>query len=157
MGVGYGSGLVGKKMLSLREMVVWLGIGPFEAFIHSVGLSVFLLLLTMKVENVLQSSWHVIFIPLYVSLSMDMYYNAVQSTRIIGFIVKNKSNIKFFIFHFFLLIIRIGLLIYTELILASILDGTVSDITALIPALVWAFLYLAFRLIPIVTLVRNDD
>lgn len=144
-------------LLSLREMVVWLGIGPFEAFIHSLGGLVFVLLLTLKVEGALDSSWYLVFSPLYVALAMDAYFHVIQCTRFLGFIVNNKTNIKFFIFHVILLVLRIGLILYLEIILANFLEDGSSNVISLVPPLLLSFFYLVFRLLPIVKQVRSID
>ena len=143
-------------LLSYRESVVWLGIGPFEAFLHSSGALVFLLLLTLRVESVLLLSWPVIFIPLYVSLALDSYYSLCQSTRIISYAVQNKRNIVFTVIHLFLLLWRIGLLLYIEVVIPSVLGGSMSS-TSLIPPFLFAIAYLTLRLFPILRLVKSSD
>jgi hypothetical protein len=143
-------------LLSLREMVVWLGLGPFEAFIHSTGAVFFILLLTLQVENALNTSWHVIFIPLYVAMIIDCYYSVIQFTRIVLYAIDNRENIRFAIFYFFLLIIRLGTMLYAEIEIANFLNGS-TTITSIVPPFALFFFYLLFRLIPIFRLVKNQD
>lgn len=142
-------------LLSMREMVVWLGVGPFEAFLHSMGLLFFVLLLTLRVEQVVTGTWHVVFIPLYTALTLDAYYNAIQFTRIINFVVRMKENIFFSIFHFVMLLIRIALLVYAEIETANVLDGS-SEPEYLIVPCVLIFCFLVFRLIPVIRSVKSD-
>ncbi|XP_011405119.1 PREDICTED: transmembrane protein 203-like [Amphimedon queenslandica] len=143
-------------LLSYKESVVWLGIGPFEAFLHSSGGLVFLLLLTLRVESVILLSWSAIFIPLYVSLALDSYYSLCQATRIISYVVQNKRNILFTVIHLFLLLWRIGLLLYIEVIIPRVLEDSIPS-TSLIPPFLFAISYLTLRLFPVLRLVKSSD
>lgn len=143
-------------LLSMREMVVWLGVGPFEAFLHSVGLLFFVLLLTLRVEQVLMGTWHIVFIPLYTALALDAYYNAIQYTRIINFVVREKQNIFFSIFHFVMLLIRITLLVYAEIETANVLDGSSEEEYLILPYLL-IFCFLVFRLVPVTRSVKSEQ
>lgn len=143
-------------LLSLKESVVWLGIGPFEAFLHSSGCLVFLLLLMLRVESVLTVSWHVIFVPLYTALSFDAYFSLCQTTRVLSYVVKNKKNIIFTIFHIFLLLWRIALLLYIEIVIAGVLDGTL-DSSAIITPFLLTITYLTLRLFPIIRVIKMSD
>lgn len=70
-------------LLSVEELIVWTGLGPFEIAIHSLGLAVFTCLVALQLEGIILTSWHVIFSPLYVTLGLHLYYLTILSTRMI--------------------------------------------------------------------------
>ncbi len=127
------------------------GIGPFEATAHSLGLLVFSILLTLKVESVIQSSWQVLFIPLYISLFLDAYYNCILVTRMILYSIKEESNRLFSILSSVLTIVRLALLAYINIQIPSVLDtglqngGSTVTIRPLIPPICFLVAYLTFR------------
>ena len=136
-------------------MALWIGIGPFEAFLHSLGLLIFTLLLTLRVESVIESSWHVIFIPLYLALSLDTYYNIILFTRMIAYSFDTHYNRVFDGIYLVLLVIRIAVLTYLEIQIANVLDGS-ADISTLIAPLILVFVYLSGRLLPVTRSVTRD-
>ena len=80
-------------LLSFRELIVWIGVGPFEVALHSLGLLVFTLLLAIRVEGHLPTAtWHSVFIPLYVTLALHAYFSLVLFVRMMAFVVKKISG-----------------------------------------------------------------
>lgn len=140
----------------MKEMYVWLGLGPFEAFLHSVGGLVFVLMLTLQIEHVITISWHLIFVPLYISLALDSYFNILQLTRIIAYVIDTKNNLIFAVFHSVLLAIRIGIFLYAEIETANVLNSK-SNVESLLPPITLFILYLSFRLIPIMRVIKSSD
>lgn len=65
---------------SWEEIVVWIGVTIFEAWIHTVCVIVFLLFMTLKLDGILDRSWWVVFSPLFVGNALSAYF------CIIGFI-----------------------------------------------------------------------
>ena len=138
------------KMLLLREVVVLFGIGPFEATAHSLGLLVFSILLTLKVESAINSSWQVLFVPLYISLFLDAYYNSILVTRMILYSIKEESNRFLSALHSILTVVRLAILVYVEIQIPSVLDRGVAldsivTATSLVPPICLLFAYLTVR------------
>ena len=142
-------------MLLLKEVAVWIGFGPFEVFVHSLGSFILSLLITLKVESAINSSWHTIFIPLYTALLLDAYYNAVLITRMTLYAVENESNRLFSALYAALTIVRVALLTYLEIQTASVLNMS-ADIDALIPPLTLVFVYLGLRFFLLSRTVPNN-
>ena len=115
-------------LLSLQELIVWTGLGPFEVALHSIGLLIFTCLLTLQLETVIDTSWHAVFSPLYVALGLHVYYLVVVSARMATWCVQRarKSTAAVVIItsaSFF----GAGLLFYVEYAIASYLDGTIEQ------------------------------
>ena len=137
-------------LLSLREMIVWLGLGPFEAFLHSLGLLVFSFLLTLRVEGVISvdTSWHVVFSPLYVAIAVDTYFNMLMYTRMAANAYDYSRDIIFVVLYLALILLRIALTLYTEVEIARVLDGT-AEVDALVAPVVMDVTYLSLRITPL--------
>ena len=75
-------------LLSHRELISWTGLGPFEASLHCFALCLISILSTLRLTNTLNVSWHVIFIPLYVTMALTVHYNVVLSIRLVWYIKK---------------------------------------------------------------------
>ena len=137
-------------LLSLREMIVWLGLGPFEAFLHSLGLFVFSLLLTLRVEEVISvdTSWHVVFSPLYVAIALDTYFNMLMYTRMAANAYDYSRDAIFVVCYLALVLLRIGLTLYSEIEIARVLDGN-AGLDALVPPIVLDVGYLSLRVSPL--------
>ena len=137
-------------LLSLREMIVWLGLGPFEAFLHSLGLLVFSLLLTLRVEGVISdgTSWHVVFSPLYVAIAVDTYFNMLMYTRMAANAYDYSRDVVFVVLYLALVLLRIALTLYTEVEIARVLDGT-AEVDALVAPVVMDVTYLSLRITPL--------
>lgn len=134
-------------MLLLREIVVISGVGSFELAAHSLGLFVFSILLTLRVELILNSSWHIIFIPLYTALIIDGYYTVIQLTRLVLHALKDEKEKSFLFFSFILSLfggVRLGALIYLEIETANMLEYQTS-FTSLIAPIALIFSYTALR------------
>lgn len=129
----------------IREVVVWLGLGPFEATVHSLGLLVFSILLTLKVESVIGPSWHVMFSPLYAALFIDAYYNCILGTRMVIFSIKEDSNRFFCAIYSVLTFIRLVLLLYVEIQTANVLNTPANLSQYLISPLILLLVYLSLR------------
>ena len=137
-------------LLSLREMIVWLGLGPFEAFLHSLGLLIFSLLLTLRVEGVISAgtSWHVVFSPLYVAIAVDTYFNMLMYTRMVANAYDYNRDGIFVMVYLSLVLMRIALTLYTEVAVARVLDGS-TQVDALVAPVVMDVTYLSLRITPL--------
>lgn len=109
-------------ILSMRELVVWTGLGPFEVSVHSFALCVFALLTTLRVEGILSASWHVIFIPMYVALAIVLYYDVVLYIRMSTY-TWNLHPKKFLMYVIGMNALGLGLLLFVEVAVANFLDG----------------------------------
>lgn len=135
-------------LLSMHEMVVWLGLGPFEAFLHSLGFVVFSFLVTLRAHEVIDSSatWHLIFIPLYTAVVIDAYFNAILYTRMVSYAYRMRQARVFSGLYVVMVLARLSILLYGEVEIARLLDqATTAD--SLLPPLVMATCYLSLRLI----------
>ncbi len=145
-------------MLLLREMVVWLGIGPFEGAVHSLGLLVFSILLTLKVEMVINSTWHLLFLPLYMALFIDAYYNAILVTRMALYSVKKASNRVFSVGYSAMTILRLAVLLYFEIQTATYLNSPSTTAgSIIIPPLTLLLMYLSLRFLLLYRTIPNND
>ena len=77
-------------LLSLRELITWTGLGPFEASLHCFALCLVSILSTLRLTETLNTSWHVIFIPLYLALALTIHFNIVLFIRMVWY-VKEES------------------------------------------------------------------
>ena len=67
---------------SLRELIKWLGITALEVWIHVVSLLVFSILLSLKLEGVMDStSWWAIFSPLFACDGLVTYFCIIVFIR----------------------------------------------------------------------------
>lgn len=64
-----------------EEIVVWIGVTLFEAWIHTVCITVFLLFMTLKLDGILVRSWWVIFSPLFVGNALSAYFCVIGFIR----------------------------------------------------------------------------
>ena len=137
-----------EMLLSMHEMVVWLGLGPFEAFLHSFGLLVFSLLLTLRIHGVIDTSstWHFIFTPLYLAIVLDAYYNAILYTRMVSHAYQTHSARVFTGLYLAMVLSRLAIFLYAEIEVARLLDGSTTG-QSLIPPLVIIVTYLTLRLV----------
>ena len=135
-------------LLSMHEMVVWLGLGPFEAFLHSFGLLIFSLLLTLRVHGVIDpsSTWHLVFTPLYVAIVLDTYFNAVLYTRMVSHAYQTRSARVFTGFYLIMVLSRLAIFMYAEVEVARLLDGSATG-QSLIPPLVVLVTYFSLRMV----------
>lgn len=106
----------------MRELVVWTGLGPFEASVHSFALCVFTLLTTLREEGILSASWHVIFIPMYIALAIVLYYDVVLYIRMSTY-TWNLHPKKFLMYVIGMNALGLGLLLFAEVAVANFLDG----------------------------------
>lgn len=117
-------------LLSFRELIVWIGVGPFEVTIHCLGLLVFTLLLAIRVEGHLSTAtWHTIFIPLYISLALHAYFSLVLFVRMMAFVVqrirersKKCRRLSIPLYIIICNTVGLGLLFYVQYCIASYLD-----------------------------------
>ncbi len=135
-------------LLSLRELVVWTGLGPFEASVHAFSLAILSLLLTLRVEDVFNPSWHVIFIPLYAALGITTYYDIILYIRMFSFGWKESK--RFLLYILLMNLLGVGVLLATEVVVAEYLDGRAAPATLVVfIALIFGYLLarmpLAFR------------
>ncbi|XP_067006568.1 transmembrane protein 203 isoform X2 [Anabrus simplex] len=68
---------------SLGELVQWLGLTVFEIWINLVALTVFSVLLALRVEGVLTSSngWWIVFSPLFTADGLNAYFCTIVYIR----------------------------------------------------------------------------
>lgn len=118
-------------LLSMRELVVWTGLGPFEVSVHSLALCVFTLLTTLRVEGIISSSWHIVFIPLYTGLVINLYYDIVLYMRMSVYSWKLHPK-KFLVYIIAMNALGLGLLLFAEVSIADFLDGSSSSSRALV-------------------------
>ena len=132
-------------LLSLQELIVWTGLGPFEAALHSFALLIFTFLTTLQLEGVVDTSWHVIFSPLYVALGIHSYYTTVLSVRMLIWGVSHTSKRALF-YIIVSSILGIGLLIYLEFSIADFLNGGTNK-SSLVTSVVLLIFYLLARIV----------
>lgn len=77
-------------ILSIRELITWTGLGPFEASLHCFALCLVSILSTLRLTDNLHTSWHVVFVPLYVALALTVHFNVVLFIRMIWYIKKES-------------------------------------------------------------------
>ena len=77
-------------LLSLRELITWTGLGPFEASLHCFALCLVSILSTLRLTDTLNTSWHVVFTPLYLALALTVHFNIVLFIRMVWY-VKEES------------------------------------------------------------------
>lgn len=72
-----------RMFFQLRELLRWLGLTVFEIWIALVCFTIFTILLTLKVENVLEASpsWWIVFSPLFVSDALNAYFCVIVFIR----------------------------------------------------------------------------
>uniref|UniRef100_A0A0V0GFB2 Putative conserved plasma membrane protein n=1 Tax=Triatoma dimidiata TaxID=72491 RepID=A0A0V0GFB2_TRIDM len=66
---------------SLDELVEWLGMTIFELWINLLSLGTFTVLLAFASEEILVSSWWVIFSPLFVADALNAYFCTIVLIR----------------------------------------------------------------------------
>ncbi len=68
-------------LLTLKEVIKWIGMTAFEIWLHLVTLFVFSILAVLKHHNVLDSTWWAIFIPLFACDGLNMYFCTIVFIR----------------------------------------------------------------------------
>jgi ribonuclease P/MRP protein subunit RPP20 len=71
-------------IFSLNELVHWLGLTIFEILINLVSLTIFTILLALKLDNQYfmgNSSWWIVFSPLFVADGLNTYFCAIIFIR----------------------------------------------------------------------------
>ena len=133
-------------LLSLRELVVWTGLGPLEVALHSFALVVFVCLTTLQLEGAIAASWHAVFSPLYVALGLHLYYLSVLSVRMVTWGLQQtrcaKRALPFLIASH---LAGVGSLLFVEFATAAYLNGGVAP-DKLIWSLALLLVYLSIRL-----------
>uniref|UniRef100_A0A8C0CAT9 Uncharacterized protein n=1 Tax=Balaenoptera musculus TaxID=9771 RepID=A0A8C0CAT9_BALMU len=68
---------------ALGELVQWLGFAPFEAFVHLSALSVFSVLLALRVDGLAPGlSWWNVFVPFFAADRLSTCFTTVVSVRL---------------------------------------------------------------------------
>lgn len=145
-------------LLSLPELIVWTGLGPFEVALHSFGLLIFTCLTTLRLEGVISSSWHVIFSPLYVALGLHLYYLSVMSVRMAVWTIKlSRCAQRALACLIAVNIFGIGVFLYFQIAMADFLNNTNSPdkIDNLLTSLVILVAYLITRLVFVCRTLRS--
>ena len=140
-------------LLSVQELIVWTGLGPFEVALHSLALLVFTLLSTLRLEGVISTSWHAVFSPLYVALGLHLYHLSIVSARMVvwGFQSSSPSRwakkmlIASLTFLISTNLAGVGVLLFVEYSTAAFLNGGGSP-DVLISSLALLLVYLVARL-----------
>ena len=130
-------------LLSLRELIVWTGLGPFEVSIHSFALFVFTLLTILRVEGVFSPSWHIIFIPLYVALGITVCYDLILYIRMAVYGWQRVR--RFLLFVTAANAVGLAVLLFVEFSIADFLDGRTDSVTVVF-SLCTVLGYLVFRI-----------
>ncbi|XP_044740572.1 transmembrane protein 203 [Chrysoperla carnea] len=69
--------------LTIEEIVLWLRLSIFEIWIHLISITIFSILLPLKLDNYLDEyNWFIIFIPLYVCDILNAYFNVILVIRL---------------------------------------------------------------------------
>ncbi|XP_077290773.1 transmembrane protein 203 [Arctopsyche grandis] len=66
---------------SLNEIVLWIGLTLFEIWINLVSVTIFSVLLALKIDGILTGSWWVIFSPLFISDALNAYFCVIIFIR----------------------------------------------------------------------------
>ena len=69
--------------LTLEEIVKWLGLTIFEIWIHLICLLIFSLLVVLRLDNIVFTSWWNIFIPLFVADGLNAYFAVIVFVRLL--------------------------------------------------------------------------
>ena len=111
-------------LLSVRELITWTGLGPFELSVHCFALSLFSILTILKLDDVITSTWHSVFIPLYVATTINLYYDVILFIRLTNLVLNSHSRkLKRFAILFVLSnLFVLGLLLFMEHSTAEYLD-----------------------------------
>ena len=118
-------------LLSLREFTVWTGAGPFEAFLHCLGLLLFTILTVLRVEGQISSSWHVVMTPLYIALGTTVYFNVILYLRMALSMWKRSKRRLWAV----MMVVGLpgpGVLLFAEYSLADFLDGGSSSSSSML-------------------------
>lgn len=66
---------------SLNEIVQWIGLTVFEIWINLITITIFTVLLALKLDGVINSAWWTVFAPLFVSDAMNAYFCCIVCIR----------------------------------------------------------------------------
>ena len=66
---------------TLEELVKWLGVTVFEIWLNLATLLVFTVLLTLKLEEALTTSWWNVFVPLFLADGLNAYFCTIVFIR----------------------------------------------------------------------------
>lgn len=69
-------------ILSLKELISWLGLSIFEIWLHTASFFTFSILLAVKLENDDSMSWWTVFIPLFACEGCVAYFSAIVCIRL---------------------------------------------------------------------------
>jgi hypothetical protein len=71
-------------LFSLKELSLWLGISPFEMWMHLLCTTVFSILVPLKVEGLLSESttWWQVFSPMFISDALSGYFTIIVFVRL---------------------------------------------------------------------------
>ena len=136
-------------LLSLRELIVWTGLGTFEVSLHCFALCIFTVLTTLRVEGLLDTSWHVVFIPLYVALATMIYYDVILYLRMANFMWKQPQQRarRYVCYMITASVVAAGLMMFAEYSVANFLDNSSRPSSSLIISLTLLLGYLLFRML----------
>jgi ribonuclease P/MRP protein subunit RPP20 len=81
----------------LKELLRWLGLTVFEIWIALVCFTIFTVLLTLKIENIVGDSltWWIVFTPLFVSDALNAYFCVIVFIRMYLEVKINNTFINF--------------------------------------------------------------
>lgn len=71
-----------RMILTLKEVISWLGLSIFEIWLHVVSIFVFSVLLAVKLENNNFMTWWTVFIPLFACEGCVAYFSAIVFIRL---------------------------------------------------------------------------
>jgi ribonuclease P/MRP protein subunit RPP20 len=68
---------------TLEELVKWLGLTVFEIWLHLICLLVFTVLVVLRLENAMPTSWWNVFIPLFIADGLNTYFTVIVFIRLL--------------------------------------------------------------------------
>eukprot|EP00118_Oscarella_pearsei_P027419 m.311055 g.311055 ORF g.311055 m.311055 type:complete len:142 (+) comp58859_c0_seq1:911-1336(+) len=81
-------------LFTYKELSQWLGMAPFEIWVHLIGLLIFSILLPLKIESVLRGSWWYVFLPVFVALGLNAYFSLIVFVRAWTHDRKNRAIVR---------------------------------------------------------------
>ncbi|XP_003726467.1 transmembrane protein 203 [Strongylocentrotus purpuratus] len=69
-------------LFTIKEARRWLGMTVFEMWINAVSLLVFSVVLALKGEGIINASWWVVFLPLFIATGLNAYFSIIVFVRL---------------------------------------------------------------------------
>ncbi|GAB1606869.1 hypothetical protein Ahia01_000969600 [Argonauta hians] len=68
-------------LFTLRELVQWIGLTAFEIWMHLCAVLVFSIMAALKYESVMDTSWWMVFAPMFAIDAVDAYFIVIVFIR----------------------------------------------------------------------------